>query len=78
MNNFNESLSLCAFLLGLSYLLVHWKYQFETLSVCSEGFQPVWAAPPRNIVQSQPPRRRTSPRTAATRFRILPPKRRTQ
>jgi len=34
VNNFNESLSLCAFLLGLAYLLVQWRYQFQTLGVC--------------------------------------------
>lgn len=34
VNNFNETLSLCAFLLGLSYLVVYWRYQFETLSLC--------------------------------------------
>src|SRR4051812_36106455 len=33
VNNFNESLSLCAFLLALCYLVVYWRYQFETLSV---------------------------------------------
>ncbi len=34
LHNFNESLSLCAFLMGLSYLVVYWRYQFETLSIC--------------------------------------------
>jgi ABC-type uncharacterized transport system permease subunit len=34
VNNFNESLSFCAFLLGLSYLLVYWRYQFATLGIC--------------------------------------------
>jgi ABC-type transport system involved in cytochrome c biogenesis permease subunit len=34
VNNFNESLSFCAFLLGLLYLLVNWRYQFSSLSLC--------------------------------------------
>jgi ABC-type uncharacterized transport system permease subunit len=34
VNNFNESLSFCAFLVGISYLLVYWRYEFSGLSVC--------------------------------------------
>jgi ABC-type uncharacterized transport system permease subunit len=34
VNNFNESLSFCAFLLALAYLVVYWRYQFESLSLC--------------------------------------------
>ena len=34
VNNFNESLSLCGFLIGVLYLVVYWRYQFATLSVC--------------------------------------------
>ena len=34
VNNFNQTLSLGAFLLALSYLIVYWRYQFATLSLC--------------------------------------------
>jgi ABC-type uncharacterized transport system permease subunit len=33
VNNFYESVSLCAFLIGLLFLFVYWRYQFESLSV---------------------------------------------
>jgi ABC-type uncharacterized transport system permease subunit len=33
VNNFNESFSFCAFLIGLAFLLAYWKYQFASLSV---------------------------------------------
>ena len=33
VNNFNESMSLCAFLIAVAYLLVHWRYQFSGLSI---------------------------------------------
>jgi ABC-type uncharacterized transport system permease subunit len=32
-NNFFESISLCALLIAVVFLLVHWRYQFEGLSV---------------------------------------------
>src|SRR5580692_12623868 len=33
INNFYETLSMCAFLLVLVYLGVHWRYKLESLSV---------------------------------------------
>src|SRR5262249_53443084 len=33
-NNVNEAMSLCAFLIALGYLIVYWRYQFESLAVC--------------------------------------------
>jgi ABC-type uncharacterized transport system permease subunit len=33
-NNLFESMSVCGFLIALGYLVVYWKYQFESLSVC--------------------------------------------
>lgn len=33
VNNFYESISLCAFLIALLFLFVYWRYQFESLSV---------------------------------------------
>jgi ABC-type transport system involved in cytochrome c biogenesis permease subunit len=33
VNNFNESMSLCAFLIAIAYLIVQWRYQFSGLSV---------------------------------------------
>lgn len=33
VNNFWESVTLCAFLLALFFLFVYWRYQFESLSV---------------------------------------------
>jgi ABC-type uncharacterized transport system permease subunit len=34
VHNFNESMSLCAFLIAAGYLFVYWRYQFASLSVC--------------------------------------------
>jgi ABC-type uncharacterized transport system permease subunit len=34
VNNFSESLSLCGFLIAVGYLVVYWRYQFESLGVC--------------------------------------------
>jgi ABC-type uncharacterized transport system permease subunit len=34
VNNFNESISLCGFLIAVGYLFVYWRYQFASLSVC--------------------------------------------
>ena len=34
LNNVNETMSLCGFLIAVGYLLVHWRYQFESLSIC--------------------------------------------
>ncbi len=34
VNNVNESMSLCAFLIALGYLIVYWRYQFASLSIC--------------------------------------------
>ena len=34
VNNVNETMSLCAFLIALTYLFVYWRYQFAGLSVC--------------------------------------------
>ena len=33
INNFYETLSMCTFLVALVYLLVHWRYKLESLSV---------------------------------------------
>ncbi|HXG35093.1 MAG TPA: cytochrome c biogenesis protein CcsA [Bryobacteraceae bacterium] len=33
LNNVYESVSLCAFLIAVVFLIVYWRYQFETLSV---------------------------------------------
>jgi ABC-type uncharacterized transport system permease subunit len=34
VNNVNESMSVCAFLIAVSYLFVYWRYQFAGLSIC--------------------------------------------
>src|ERR1035441_8570491 len=34
VNNFNESMSLCGFLIAVGYLLLYWRYQFASLSIC--------------------------------------------
>jgi ABC-type uncharacterized transport system permease subunit len=34
VNNFNESLSFCGFLIAIGYLVVYWRYQFASLAVC--------------------------------------------
>jgi ABC-type uncharacterized transport system permease subunit len=34
VSNVNESMSLCGFLIAVGYLLVYWRYQFASLSVC--------------------------------------------
>lgn len=34
VNNLNESMSVCAFLIALAYLFVYWQYQFAGLSIC--------------------------------------------
>ena len=34
VDNFYESSSLCAFLIAVLFLLVYWKYNFASLSVC--------------------------------------------
>jgi ABC-type uncharacterized transport system permease subunit len=34
VHNFNESMSLCGFLIAVGYLVVYWRYQFASLSVC--------------------------------------------
>ena len=34
VNNFNETSSACALLIGLGYLFVYWRYQFAGLSIC--------------------------------------------
>ncbi len=34
VNNVNESMSLCGFLIAVGYLLAYWRYQIASLSVC--------------------------------------------
>src|SRR5438132_7083537 len=34
VDNFYETSSLCALLLGISFLFVYWRYRFSSLSVC--------------------------------------------
>jgi ABC-type uncharacterized transport system permease subunit len=34
VNNVNESMSLCGFLIAVGYLLLYWRYQFASLSIC--------------------------------------------
>ncbi len=34
VNNLNESMSLCGFLIALGYLVVLWRYQFESIAIC--------------------------------------------
>lgn len=34
VNNVNESMSLCGFLIAIGYMLVYWRYQFASLSIC--------------------------------------------
>jgi ABC-type uncharacterized transport system permease subunit len=34
VNNVNESMSLCGFLIAVGYLIVYWRYQFASLSIC--------------------------------------------
>jgi ABC-type transport system involved in cytochrome c biogenesis permease subunit len=33
VNNFYESVSVCAFLIGVAFLIVHWRYKFESAGV---------------------------------------------
>ncbi len=34
VNNVNESMSLCGFLIAVGYLILYWRYQFASLSIC--------------------------------------------
>ncbi len=33
VNNFYESISVCAFLIGVAFLVVHWRYKFDSIGV---------------------------------------------